>query len=63
MDKLQVEKETLVETPEEIEAKKQFWREWGEQAKKESPARRKLMEDSMAAFLKSYPEYDPKESV
>lgn len=60
MDELQVEKEALVETPEEIEAKKQFWREWSEQAKKESPAKRKLMEDSMVAFLKSYPEYDPK---
>lgn len=61
MDELQVEKETQVETPEEIEAKKQFWREWSEQAQKESPAKRKLMEASMAAFLKSYPEYDPKE--
>lgn len=49
----------MVETTEEIEAKKQVWRDWAEQAKKESYARRKLMEDAMAVFLKDYPEYTP----
>lgn len=49
----------MVETTEEIEAKKQVWRDWAEQAKEESPARRKLMEDAMAAFLRDYPEYAP----
>lgn len=49
----------MVETTEEIEAKKQVLRDWAEQAKEESPARRKLMEDAMAAFLRDYPEYAP----
>lgn len=49
----------LQETPEEIEAKKQVWRSWAAQAKKEPPARRKFMEDAMTAYLQKYPEYTP----
>ena len=49
----------IAETTEEIETKKQVWRDWAEQAKKEAPARRKLMEDAMTAFLRDYPEYTP----
>jgi len=47
------------ETQEDLQTKKQFWKGWAEQAQKESPSRKKFMEDSMAAFLKLYPEETP----
>jgi len=61
MENKQAQEQTtdLQETPEEIEAKKQVWRSWAAQAKKEPPARRKFMEDAMTAYLQKYPEYTP----
>lgn len=53
------QQQEIAETAEEIEAKKQVWRDWAEHAQKETPARRKFMENTMAAFLKAFPEYAP----